>query len=129
MLLNPPYRTGRSWRALLLVLALAAAVAASGATAVAAKRGPDRAKAVNMAAERAVSQARALSADWGRCPTARRANALLKKTLRTRRPAARLTMARRTIRAYDLVADECILPVDQPTVIIPDTSGPVAPRP
>jgi hypothetical protein len=77
----------------------------------------------------AMAQARALAADWGRCPTARPANSLLRRAERTRAQKERARLARRAVGAYEKVADECILPVDEPRVTVPSPEGPVAPPP
>jgi len=99
--------------ALFLVAGLSPAQAAPGRTA-------------KQVASQALSQARALEADWGRCPTARPANALLRRAVRAA-GAARARLALRAVAAYEKVAAECIVPVDQPTILVPPSEGPVPP--
>jgi hypothetical protein len=78
-------------------------------------------------ASKALSQARALQADWGRCPTARPANALLQRASKAKGVAVRARLAVKAVGAFEKVAAECIMPVDQPTIIVPPSEGPVPP--
>lgn len=78
-------------------------------------------------ASKALAQAAALKADWGRCPTARPANALLARASKTKGIAARARLAVKAVAAFEQVAAECIQPVDQPTIIVPPSEGPVPP--
>ena len=66
-----------------------------------------------------IAQAQELSAQWGRCPTARPAQAVLTLAKRTSAPALRASRARSAVRAWTTVATVCSQPVDQPTVIVP----------
>lgn len=79
------------------------------------------------AAARLLAQARALEADWGRCPTARPAGALLRRAERARRPALRARLALRAVRAYEVVAVRCSEPVALPTVVLPPAAGTAPP--
>lgn len=78
-------------------------------------------------ADTALAQAKALQADWGRCPTARPANALLSRATRTKGISLRARLAVKAVDAFEKVAAECIQPVDQPTIIVPPSEGPVPP--
>ncbi len=66
-----------------------------------------------------IAKAEALSVRWGRCPTARPAQAVLARAKRTRAPVRRARRARSAVRAWTTVATVCSRPVDQPTVIVP----------
>jgi hypothetical protein len=85
------------------------------------------ARSAQQIATQTLSQARALEADWGRCPTARPANALLRRAARTRGAGARARIALKAVAAYEKVAAECIMPVDQPTIVVPPSEGPAPP--
>ncbi len=65
----------------------------------------------------AIMRAEALSARWGRCPTARPAQRLLDVAERTTAPRPRVRRARAALRAWTAVARDCAQPVDQPTVV------------
>ena len=71
------------------------------------------------AASADIARAQALSAQWGRCPTARPAQSILDLATRTTAPRLRATRARSAVRAWTTVATVCSAPVDQPTVIVP----------
>jgi hypothetical protein len=75
----------------------------------------------------ALAQAKALQADWGRCPTARPANALVQRASKAKGVALRARLAIKAVDAFEKVAAECIQPVDQPTIIVPPSEGPVPP--
>lgn len=78
-------------------------------------------------ASKALSQAKALQADWGRCPTARPANALVQRASTAKKVALRARLAVKAVAAFEQVAAECIVPFDQPTIVVPPTDGPVPP--
>ena len=107
---------------LLLAALLLAFLAAGSSPAVAAS--PNSAKEI---ASTALSQARALHADWGRCPTARPANTLLRQASRAKRVAVRARLAVKAVASFEKVAAECIVPADQPTIVVPPSQGPVPP--
>lgn len=106
-------------RLLPLLLAAVATLFALGAVA--------RPATAAVSPAQAIAQARAMAADWGRCPTARPANALLHRAERARGQKDRARLAQRAVGAYERVAQECILPVDEPRVVVPAPEGPVAP--
>jgi len=87
------------------------------------------ASAAPQPSQRALAQARALAAEWGRCPTARPANALLRQAERARATRPRVALARKAVGAYERVASECIMPVDMPSIVIPPREGPTPPPP
>ncbi len=66
-----------------------------------------------------IARADALSAQWGRCPTARPAHRILALAKRTRKPALRATRARSSVRGWRTVARVCAQPVPQPSVTLP----------
>ena len=69
--------------------------------------------------DRAIARAEALSAQWGRCPTARPAHRVLAQARRTAAPRPRAARARAAVRSWSRVARECSRPVPMPTVILP----------
>ena len=71
------------------------------------------------AANADIARAQTLSAQWGRCPTARPAQDILALAKGTRKPALRATRARSSVRAWTTVARVCSQPVAQPTVTLP----------
>ena len=66
-----------------------------------------------------IAKAQELSVQWGRCPTARPAQAALVLAKRTSAPALRARRARSAVRAWTTVATVCSQPVAQPTVTLP----------
>ena len=95
-----------------LPLILIAALALGLAPALAGAAG------VTTPADQDIARAQALSSQWGRCPTARPAQAILTLAERTTKPKLRATRARSSVRAWTTVARVCSQPVPQPTVIV-----------
>jgi type II secretory pathway pseudopilin PulG len=107
----------------LLIVGILAALLATGLS-------PAAAAPVNSSKEiasKALSQAKALQADWGRCPTARPANALVQRASNAKGIATRARLAVKAVDAFEKVAAECIMPVDQPTIVVSPSEGPVPP--
>lgn len=82
-------------------------------TALAAVAGP----AAAAGAAPALDLAETLAQQWGRCPTARPAHAVLAAAHRPAPPALRAARARAALRAWTRVADDCRRPVPTPVVI------------
>ena len=74
-----------------------------------------------------LAAAQVLEAQWGRCPTARPALALVAVAERPDAPSIRLVRARVALRAFRIVAAECSKPVPMPSVVLPPSDGPVLP--
>ena len=106
-----------------LALVLIAAIALGLAPALA-----GAASSPAAAADADIARAQSLSAQWGRCPTARPAQDILALAKRTRTPALRATRARSSVRAWTTVARVCSQPVPQPTVTLPLSQASTASR-
>ncbi len=96
-----------------LITALVALAAILPASALAASPAP----APKAGTEAALAKAGALQQQWGRCPTARPAHAVLAQARRTTAAAPRAKRARAALRSWTEVSRVCATPVPQPVVI------------